>query len=222
MGLEDLCPWLECASVIGTFYLQVEPRHCSGGARQTPVLPASSWAPGPTHPTPPARPVRKEAKWPSCSQVPPHPATSGLVPLSAGPCSVAPGPTRSTSFLSRTRLSCPRAASLPKRESPALPVSVSAREALRARRCFTRLLWVWLLQKVWLLALQTGLPGRGCDTGQRGSARQGKSAGGLWPTAGARAGPGALSGLHLHGVALPMALTAVYFLEPHMEGGLRG
>lgn len=113
--------------------LPVEPRHCGQGTQQTPALSASSWFPGPTHPTPLARPLRKETKWPSCSQVPPHPATGGPVPLSAGPCSVAPGPTRPTSFLSRARLSRPRAASRPERESLALLVSVSAREAFRAR-----------------------------------------------------------------------------------------
>lgn len=172
--------------------MQVEPRHCGEGARQTPVLPASSWAPGLTHSIPLARPLRKEARWPSCSQVPPHPATSGLVPLSAGPCSVALGPTRPHPSSPELGSANPRAASLPERESPALLVLVSAREAFHARPCFTRLLWVWLLQKLWLLALQSGLPARGDDADQRtGSGRQGKSVGGR-----------ALPGLHIHAVGL--------------------
>lgn len=177
-----------CISHKHILLCRVEPRHCGEGAWQTPVLPASSWAPGPTHPIPLARPLKKEARWPSYSQVPPHPATSELVPLSAGPCSAAPGPTRSHPSSPEPGSANPRPASLPERESPALLVLVSAREAFHARPYFTRLLWVWLLQKIWLLALQSNLPARGGDAGQRmGSGKQGKSVGDLWPTIG---GPG--------------------------------
>lgn len=165
-------PWPECASVIDTFYFAGRAQALQWRDPADTSSPCRWLGPRPHSSHPSGRATEKEAKWPTCSQVPPHPATRGLVPLSAGPCSVAPGPTRPTSFPSNTRLSRPGAASLPERESPALPVSIPAREALCARLCFTKPLGVWLLRKVWLLTLPSGLPGRAGDAGGNQKARE--------------------------------------------------
>lgn len=238
MGLEDLCPWPECASVIGTFYFagraqalqwrgpadtsspcqQLGPRphspHPTGKASEEGSQ-VAFLLPGPTPPghqwaaSPQCRPLLSSS-WSNQVNILP---LQNQAQLSQGCLPAQNGvPSPACLGLSQGSPPCPTL----------LHQTPEILEQLDKVQTHRPLLWVWLLQKVWLLALQTGLPGRGCDAGQRvGSARQGKSAGGLWPTAGARAGPGALSGLHLHGVALPMALTAVYFLGPHTEGGLR-
>lgn len=128
--------------------MEVEPRHCNGGAWQTPALPASSWAPGPAHPISLTRPLRKEAKWPSCSQLPPHHGHqwAGCPQHRTLLSSSWPNQANILPFQNRAQ-TCP-----PETESSALLVSVSAREAFHAQA--HRMPWVWLL------TLRSGLPTR--------------------------------------------------------------
>lgn len=140
--------------------------------------------------------------------------TVGLIPLSVGPCSAASGLTRPASFPIITRLSRSMAASLPEKEPPAPCLSLS---------CLPRLLWDCC--KVWLLVLQPCLPGRGGNVDQSAWRDEGKGSlcwrgtarSGHWN--GACSASWALRGSWLpqHDMAYPMALRALYFLEPDTE-----
>lgn len=108
-----------------------------------------------------ARPLRTEVRQPLAPSSPPTAADNGLIPLSADPCSAAPGPTKLTSFPSRARLSSSMAASLLEREPPALRVSLSA---IHARPSLTRLLYSCGKRSGFLLCSQACLGNRATQT----------------------------------------------------------
>lgn len=142
-------PSLGNPSLTGTFNYRWSPGTAVEGSVRY-QLPASNWAP--------SHQQGCCGRKPGSLLVPSSyltPANSGLIPLTVDPCSAASGPTRPTSFPSRTRLSCSMAASLPEREPPTLYVSVSA---ARAQPCHLRPLWGYCTRST------ARLPGRGGDT----------------------------------------------------------